>query len=130
MRGGGSDLAKVRGLGSAKHGATHWWRQRITAFVNIIVVTWLVVSLVRLPNLQYETVYGWAQSPLVAVPLILIVINTFSHFRLGLQVVIEDYQHGESRVVALGLLLLWTFGLGALALFSILKVAFSGPLLP
>ena len=126
MRGGGSDLAKVRGLGSAKHGATHWWRQRITAFVNIIVITWLVASLVRLPSLDYAVVLEWARSPLVAVPLILIVINTFAHFKLGLQVVIEDYQHGESRVVALGLLHLWTFGMGALALFSILKIAFSG----
>lgn len=128
MRGGGSELAKVRGLGSAKHGSAHWWRQRVTAFVNIALITWLVASLVRLPSLDYAVVFDWVHSPLVAVPLVLIVVNTFSHFRLGLQVVIEDYQHGESRVVALGLLLLWTFGLGALALFSILKVAFSGPL--
>ena len=126
MGGGGSELAKVRGLGSAKHGAKHWWRQRITAFVNIALITWLVASLVRLPSLEYDVVHDWMNSLLVAVPLMLIVVNTFTHFRLGLQVVIEDYQHGESRVVALGLLHLWTFGLGALALFSILKVAFSG----
>jgi succinate dehydrogenase / fumarate reductase, membrane anchor subunit len=71
-------------------------------------------------------VTAWMRQPLVAVPLMLIVLNTFWHFRLGLQVVIEDYQHGASRVVFLGLLNLFTFAGGALALFAILKVALSG----
>ena len=123
---GGSEIKRVRGLGSAKHGAGHWWQQRMTAFVNIILMLWLVVSLVRLPNLDYGLVRGWMQSPFVAVPLALIVFNTFAHFKMGLQVVIEDYQHGASRVVFLGLLNIFTFGAGALALFSILKIAVTG----
>ena len=123
---GGSEIKRVRGLGSAKHGAGHWWQQRMTAFVNLILMLWLVVSLVRLPNLDYGLVRGWMQSPFVAVPLALIVLNTFWHFKMGLQVVIEDYQHGASRVVFLGLLNIFTFGAGALALFSILKIAVTG----
>jgi succinate dehydrogenase / fumarate reductase, membrane anchor subunit len=123
---GGTELGRVRGLGSARHGAGHWWQQRTTAFVNIILMLWLIVSLVRLPDLAFDTVNGWMQSPLVAVPLALIVVNTFWHFKMGLQVVIEDYQHGASRVVFLGLLNIFTFGGGALALFSILKVALTG----
>lgn len=123
---GGTELARVRGLGSAKHGAGHWWQQRMTAFVNIILMLWLVVSLVRLPSLDYGIMRGWMQSPFVAVPLALIVLNTFWHFKMGLQVVIEDYQHGASRVVFLGLLNIFTYGGGALALFSILKVALTG----
>lgn len=123
---GGSEIKRVRGLGSAKHGAGHWWQQRMTAFVNIILMLWLVVSLVRLPNLDYGLVRGWMQSPFVAVPLALIVLNTFWHFKMGLQTVIEDYQHGASRVVFLGLLNIFTFGAGALALFSILKIAVTG----
>lgn len=123
---GGSDIKRVRGLGSAKHGAGHWWQQRMTAFVNLFLMLWLLVSLVRLPSLDYGLVRGWMQSPFVAVPLALIVLNTFAHFRMGLQVVIEDYQHDETRVVLLGLLNIFTFGAGALALFSILKVAVTG----
>lgn len=124
--GSGTELGRVRGLGSAKHGAGHWWQQRVTAFVNIALIVWLLVSLVRLPNLDYITVHGWMQGPFVAVPLALIVLNTFWHFKMGLQVVIEDYQHDESRIVFLGLLNIFTFGAGALALFSILKVALTG----
>jgi succinate dehydrogenase / fumarate reductase membrane anchor subunit len=124
--GSGTELGRVRGLGSARHGAGHWWQQRATAFANIILTLWLLVSLVRLPNLDYGTVHAWMQSPFVAVPLALIVINTFWHFKMGLQVVIEDYQHGESRIAFLGLLNIFTFGAGALALFSILKIAVTG----
>ncbi|MFM9978357.1 MAG: succinate dehydrogenase, hydrophobic membrane anchor protein [Sphingomonadaceae bacterium] len=123
---GGSDLGRVRGLGSARHGAGHWWMQRVTAFGNLALVLWLIISLLRLPGLDYGTVRGWLQSPLAAVPMALIVINTFWHFRLGLQVVIEDYQHDESRIIMLALIHAWTFGMGGLALFSILKVAFTG----
>lgn len=121
-----SELGRVRGLGSAKEGAHHWWRQRVTAFGNLVLILWLIGSLLRLPDLGYDTVRTWLQSPLAAVPMILIVLNTFWHFRLGLQVVIEDYQHDESRIIAMGLLHFWTFGMGGLALFSILKIAFTG----
>jgi succinate dehydrogenase / fumarate reductase membrane anchor subunit len=123
---GGTELGRVRGLGSAKEGAGHWWLQRMTAFVNIILMLWFVVSLVRLPGLDYGIVVDWMRQPWVAVPLALIVINTFWHFRVGLQVVIEDYQHDASRIALLGLLNIFTFGAGGLALFAILKVALSG----
>ena len=119
---GGTELARVRGLGSAKEGAGHWWQQRVTAFVNVILMLWLIVSLVRLPSLDYPIVSGWMHQPLVAVPLMLIVLNTFWHFRLGLQVVIEDYQHDETRIVLLGILNIFTFGAGAPGTFHYLAV--------
>ena len=93
---------------------------------NAEAVKLLIGSLIMLPDLGYETVRGWLQSPLVAVPMALIVINTFWHMKMGLQVVIEDYIHDSSRIVALAALHIWTFGAGGLALFSILKVALTG----
>lgn len=124
--GNGTGIGRVRGLGSAKSGAHHWWVQRLTAAANIVLLLWLVVSLIRLPLSDYQAVATWASSPFVAVPLLLIVLNTFWHFRMGLQVVIEDYQHDESRVIALVLLNFYAIGMAALAAFSILKIAFVG----
>ncbi len=123
---GGSELARVRGLGSAREGAHHWWHQRVTAFGNLFLILWLIFSLVRLPDMSFVTVHGWLQSPIVAVPMALIVFNTFWHMKMGLQVVIEDYIHDSSRIIALAALHIWTFGAGGLALFSILKIALSG----
>lgn len=122
-----TELGEVRGLGSAKHGAAHWWRQRVTAFGNLFLIVWLVVSLLRLPSYDYDVVRGWLASPWAAVPMALIVVNTFWHFRLGLQVVVEDYQHDESRIVMMALVHAWTFVCGAICLFAILKVALGAP---
>jgi succinate dehydrogenase / fumarate reductase membrane anchor subunit len=124
--GTGTGIGRVRGLGSAKSGAHHWWMQRLTAGGNILLILWFVFSLLQLPSLDHKNVVQWISSPLVAVPLLLIVANTFWHFRLGLQVVIEDYQHNEARVVALVLLNFYTVGAAALAIFAILKIAFGG----
>jgi succinate dehydrogenase / fumarate reductase, membrane anchor subunit len=124
--GSGTGLGQVRGLGSAKHGAGHWWLQRVTAMGNVLLVLWFLASLLRVDVSSYKAVTAWLASPLAAVPMALLVINVFWHFRLGLQVVIEDYAHGGMRVVTLGLLHLWTFGAGGFALFAILKIALTG----
>lgn len=125
--GTGTGIGRVRGLGSAKSGAHHWWHQRVTAAANVLLMIWFVVSLLRLPSFDYEVVALWLASPFVAVPLALLVISVFYHFKLGLQVFIEDYVHDDAlKVAALLLLNFYTIGGGALALFSILKVAVGG----
>jgi succinate dehydrogenase / fumarate reductase membrane anchor subunit len=124
--GSGTGLGRVRGLGSAKSGSHHWWLQRVTAVGNIILGFWLIISLLRLPGLDHKTVSDWLASPLAAVPMALIVLNVFWHFRIGLQVIIEDYVHGGLRIATLGLLHIWTFGAGGFALYAIFKIAFMG----
>ena len=124
--GTGTPIGRVRGLGAAKQGTHHWWHQRLTAGSNLLLVTWLVVSLFRLPLWDYRALALWLSSPWASVPLVLAVISVFYHLRLGLQVVIEDYQHDFSRVVALVLLNFYAIGGAALAIYAILKVAFQG----
>lgn len=124
--GAGTSIGRVRGLGAAHEGTHHWWRQRMTAGGNILLVTWLLLSLARLGGYDWAGVHLWLASPWVAIPMALFVANVFYHLRLGLQVVIEDYQHDETRVVLIVLLNLYTVALGAIALFAILKIAFTG----
>ena len=122
-----SDLGRVRGLGSAKNGTHHWWGQRVTAIALVPLVLWFVASIVGMAGAPLAAVKAWAASPLVAVLLLALVIATFQHARLGLQVVIEDYVHREPvKIAALlamnGAVLL----LGGIAVVSILKLAFGG----
>ncbi|MES2755237.1 MAG: succinate dehydrogenase, hydrophobic membrane anchor protein [Pseudomonadota bacterium] len=124
---GGTDLGRVRGLGSAKEGAHHWWNQRMTAAGNLALMTWFIVSLALLPGYDHATVAAWLSSAWTAVPLLLLVFSVFWHMRLGLQVVIEDYQHDETRIVLIVLLNFYTVAAGAIALFAILKLAFGNP---
>jgi succinate dehydrogenase / fumarate reductase, membrane anchor subunit len=125
--GTGTGIGRVRGLGSAKAGALHWWHQRLTAAGNLILVTWFFVSLVRLPGLDHGTVVEWMSSPFVATALILMVVSVFWHLRLGVQVLIEDYVHEEgSKFACILALNFYAAGMAALAIFSIAKIAFGG----
>ena len=123
---GGTPIGRVRGLGSAKTGTHHWWHQRLTAGSNFLLMLWLIFSIARLPAYDYATAHSWLSSAWVAVPMAMLVLSVFYHFRLGLQVVIEDYQHDESRVVLMVLLNLFVVAAGAIAIFAILRIAFTG----
>lgn len=107
------------------HATHHWWHQRLTAGSNLVLMLWFMISLALLPAFDYATISAWVASPWVAIPLVLLVTSTFYHFRLGLQVVIEDYQHDESRVVLMILLNFFTIAAAVTAVFSILKIAFT-----
>ncbi|HTU10237.1 MAG TPA: succinate dehydrogenase, hydrophobic membrane anchor protein [Allosphingosinicella sp.] len=120
-------LGKVRGLGSAKSGATHWWHERLSSVAALILLVWFFGSLLRLPNLRYETVAGWLATPLAAVPMLLLIVTVFWHLAAGLRVCVEDYVHEEGGklflLVAINFASL--FGAG-LCVFAVLKLAFGG----
>lgn len=125
--GTGTRLGRVRGLGSARAGSHHWIHQRVTAVGNLVLVTWLIVSALRLPGLDYDTVAAWLGQPLVAVPMILMLVSIFYHLRLGLQVLIEDYVHDDGLKFGVILLLnFYAIGGAALGIFAVAKIAFSG----
>ena len=125
--GNGTELGRVRGLGSAHHGAHHWLLQRFTAVGNLVLMLFLAVSLALLPGYDYITIKGWAATPLAATALALLVVSTFWHARLGLQVLAEDYIHTPGNKFAVVLLLnLAAVGGAMFGLVSIARIAFSG----
>lgn len=126
---GGTELGRVRGLGSAKGGTDHWIVQRYTAVGNLLLVLWLVISLALLPDLDHATVVGWLAQPLVAVPMILLLVSVFTHLRLGLQVMIEDYVHDEGlKFAAILLVNFYAVGAATLGIFCVAKIALGGGL--
>ena len=86
-------LARARGHGSAKHGVQHWWLQRASALLLILLTAWLLYALVTLSSKGYEEAIAFISSPFHAASAILFAITVLYHAMLGLQVVIEDYIH-------------------------------------
>ena len=120
-------LGKVRGAGSAREGTGHFWMQRLTAIANIPLTLFFVGLLVSLNGSSHDHVRSVMASPVNALLLLLVVVSVLYHMRLGMQVVIEDYVHGEGSKIAL--LMFNTFVtmiLGAAMIFAILKLAFGG----
>ncbi len=113
-------LGRVRGLGSANAGTGHWWHQRLTALALIPLALWFVVSLIWITGADHATAAAWLGSPVVAALTILLVGATFYHLKLGVQVVIEDYVHGEVAKVAS--IIIMTAACIVLALAAILAV--------
>jgi succinate dehydrogenase / fumarate reductase membrane anchor subunit len=117
-------LGQARGLGSAKHGATHWVAERVSAIALAPLVVWMVYAVLQLAAGDYGFAVHWIQSPLNATLCVLTLAISFWHMHAGLRVVVEDYIHKTFTKSALLLLNLFICGLaGALAIFSILKVA-------
>ena len=120
-------IARVRGLGSAQAGAHHWWLERLTSVSTLLLFVWLIVSLLRLPSLDHRGVMEWLATPLAAVPMLLLIVSTFWHLKLGLQVVIEDYVHDEGNHFFAIMLVNFLVIIGAaFAIFAVLKIALGG----
>jgi succinate dehydrogenase / fumarate reductase, membrane anchor subunit len=119
-----SPLGRAIGLGSAKEGVEHWWLQRITAVALVPLSLWFVIAIIRLVGADSDGVRDWVGNPLPAIMLVLLLIATFYHAALGLQVVIEDYIHAE--LTRLGLVVIVRLGCFALAVagvFAVLSMA-------
>jgi succinate dehydrogenase / fumarate reductase membrane anchor subunit len=118
-------LARARGLGSAREGVHHWWAQRLTAIALIPLVVWFAISLVMMSGADYGAVRAWIGSPVVMVLLILTIAVGLHHGQLGLQVVIEDYVHGDGSKLALIVAVRFVavlFGLAAIV--AVLRIGF------
>ena len=125
--GEGTSIGKVRGTGSAHSGSHHWLLQRFTAIANLGLVGWLVVTFALLPSFSFVSVHEWIVRPLPGIAIALLIVSTFWHAKLGLQVLIEDYVHGEAgRIVALVALNFFLFAGAAYGLFAVLRVALAG----
>jgi len=127
MSGFRTPLSRARGMGAAGHGAGHWITERITALALVPLVLWLVWAGLRIAGADYETAVVFVHQPVNAVLLVLLLAVGFRHMHDGLRVVVEDYLDKTfTRVGALVLNLFICVLGGALAIFSVLKVALSG----
>ena len=115
-------LSKVKGLGSAKEGTGHFWHQRLTALILIPLVLWFAYSVASMP-VDHATLIGWVKQPAVAIALILLILASFYHAQLGIQIVIEDYVSTHStRTVSIILVNFLCLVFAIIGVVAVLKI--------
>ncbi len=117
-----SPLGRARGLGSAKSGGHHFYVQRLTGIALVPLVLWFTYALACLSSggVSLTQAQAFVAHPGNATLLICLIIATFYHSALGVQVVLEDYV--RPHVLALTIRTLFNFACFALAVVSILSV--------
>ncbi len=120
-----SDLARVRGLGSAKDGTRSFWHQRITAIALVPLSVWFVAGILCIVDASHVDTVAWIKAPHVTVLFIALIIALFYHVKIGLQEVIEDYLHCEWFKLATRICLNLGIAMcGLVAIVAILKISF------
>jgi succinate dehydrogenase membrane anchor subunit len=93
-------LSRVRYLGASHSGTSDFWRQRLTAVaMTVLIVPVIVVVLMLIGSNQAGAKQIFSSLPIAIIMLLFIVASAW-HMKIGMQVVIEDYVHNEKIKLA------------------------------
>ncbi|TVR07427.1 MAG: succinate dehydrogenase, hydrophobic membrane anchor protein [Salinarimonadaceae bacterium] len=119
-------MARAKGLGASGGGTEHFWRQRVSAVANALLVLPVVIIVAMIAGRPQAEAVAIVSHPFAAILLALFVVSIAYHMRLGMQIIIEDYVHGKgAKVAALIANTFFAVLVGAASLFAILKIGFS-----
>jgi len=93
-------LGRVRNLGSSHSGTTDFWRQRLTAVAMALLIVPVIVIVLILSSSNHAGAAQLLGSIPIAIILVLFIVASTWHMRIGMQIVIEDYVHNEKIKLA------------------------------
>ena len=118
-----TDRKRATGMGSAKSGTEHFWAMKVSSFALLILIPLFVFTFGTIVGEDYATVTAYFAHPFPALIAALTLIVGFEHFQSGAQVLIEDYVHGLAQKITIILIKCISYGLMAMGLFAIAKLA-------
>jgi succinate dehydrogenase / fumarate reductase, membrane anchor subunit len=113
-------LSRVRALGSSHSGTSDFWRQRLTAVAMVLLILPVIVVVMMLLGRNQAGAKEILGLPLVAIIMLLFIVASVWHMKIGMQVVIEDYV--QSEIVKLAAIMANNFFSVAVALASIYAI--------
>ena len=118
-----TDRKRATGMGSAKSGTAHFWAMKVSSVALLILLPLFVFTFGTIVGEDYATVTAYFAHPFPALIAALTLIVGFEHFQSGAQVLIEDYVHGLAQKITIILIKCISYGLMAMGLFAIAKLA-------
>ena len=117
-------LARVRSLGASHSGTSDFWRQRLTAVaMTLLIVPVIVVVLMLIGSNQAGAKQIFSSLPIAIIMLLFIVASAW-HMKIGMQVVIEDYVHNEKlKLISIMLNNFFSIAVALASTYAILKLS-------
>ena len=119
-----TDRKRATGMGSAKTGTDHFWRTKVQSFALLILIPLFVFTFGPILGSDYAEVTTYFARPWPALIAALTIMVSMLHFKDGVQVLIEDYVHGLAQKITILVMICVSYGLAAMGLFAIAKLAF------
>jgi succinate dehydrogenase / fumarate reductase membrane anchor subunit len=117
-------LGRVRSLGSSHSGTSDFWRQRITAVAMVLLILPVIVVVMMLFGRNQAGAAQILGSPLVAIVMLLFIVASVWHMKIGMQVVIEDYVHSETlKLAAIMANNFFSIAVALASIYAILKLS-------
>jgi len=117
-------LARVRNLGSSHSGTTDFWRQRITGVAMVLLILPVIVVVMMMLGSNHAGATQVLGSPLVAIILLLFIVASTWHMKIGMQVVIEDYVQSEwVKLAAIMANNFFSFAVALASIYAIVKLS-------
>jgi len=117
-------LGRVRNLGASHSGTGDFWRQRLTAVaMTLLIIPVLVVVMMLLGRNQAGAAQILGSLPIAVILLLFIIASTW-HMKIGMQVVIEDYVHNEKlKLASIMANNFFSFAVALASIYAILKLS-------
>jgi succinate dehydrogenase / fumarate reductase, membrane anchor subunit len=117
-------IGKVRGLGAAHSGTKDFWRQRLTALALVLLFIPVLIIIMMLLGRNHAAATQILSSPLVAIIMILFIIASCWHMKIGMQVVLEDYVHDEKlKLISIIANNFFAAAVGLASIYAIIKLS-------
>jgi succinate dehydrogenase / fumarate reductase membrane anchor subunit len=117
-------LSRVRSLGASHSGTSDFWRQRITAVAMVLLMVPVILVVMMLLGRNHAGAAQILGSPLVAIVMLLFIVASAWHMKIGMQVVIEDYIHNEmAKLAAIMANNFFSVAVALASIYAILKLS-------
>lgn len=117
-------MGRVRKFGPAGAGTSDFWQQRVTAVAMVLLMVPVIVVVMMLLGRNQAGAAQILGSPLVALIMVLFIIASAIHMKIGIQVVIEDYVQNEKlKLLSIIANNFFSVAVAIAAIFAIFKLS-------
>ena len=117
-------LGRVRNLGAAHSGTGDFWRQRMTGVAMVLLMIPAIAVIMMLFGRNQAFAAQTLGSLPIAIIMLLFIVASAVHMKIGMQVVIEDYVHNEKlKLISVMINNFFSVAVALASIYAILKLS-------